>query len=59
MGDIRGGSTRARNILQHNLAWMKGSRFRDGLSEKGKQMLDRLLRMEAGVSEDLGYSLRG
>jgi len=57
MGDIRGGSTRARNVLQHGLLWMKEDRFRDTLDEKGKRMLDSLIEMQNSVKEDVGYSL--
>jgi hypothetical protein len=59
MGDIRSGSTRARNILQHGLEWMKEPRFRDGLDERGKQMLERLIQMDAAVEGDVGFSLKG
>jgi hypothetical protein len=57
MGDIRGGSTRARNVLQHGLLWMKEDRFRDTLDEKGKMMLNSLIEMQNSVKEDVGYSL--
>jgi hypothetical protein len=58
MGDIRGGSSRARNILQHELGWMADDRrFRDGLSQRGVHMLDNLLKMRSGVKSDIGYSL--
>jgi hypothetical protein len=46
IGDTRGGSIRARNILQHELEWMKEEAFRESLNLKGKQMLERLLRMQ-------------
>jgi hypothetical protein len=57
MGDIRGGSSRARNVLQHGLDWMKEDAFREGLDDRGRSMLDRLLEMQAGVRTDVGYSL--
>lgn len=57
MGDTRGGSSRARNILQHGLNWMKGDEFRSGLSERGKLMLSRLIEMQKYVNGDVGYSL--
>ncbi|KIM64483.1 hypothetical protein SCLCIDRAFT_115195 [Scleroderma citrinum Foug A] len=42
MGDIRGGSVRARNVLQHGLEWMKEARFVSQLSERGQGMLRRM-----------------
>ncbi|KAG1796384.1 uncharacterized protein HD556DRAFT_1441686 [Suillus plorans] len=57
MGDIRGGSTRAKNVLQHGLLWMTEDRFRDRLNERGKRMLQALIDMKNGVQGDLGYSL--
>jgi hypothetical protein len=58
MGDIRGGSLRARNILQHELGWMADDRrFREGLSQRGVHMLENLLKMRSGVRGDIGYSL--
>jgi hypothetical protein len=57
VGDIRGGTSRARNILQHGLKWMEGEQFRETLDEKGKRMLDNLIRMRGQVGErDVGYS---
>jgi len=56
MGDTRGGSTRARNVLQHGLLWMTEDRFRDQLSERGKRMLRALIDMKEGVKGDVGYS---
>jgi hypothetical protein len=59
MGDIRGGSTRARNVLQHELGWMaEDARFRAGLSSRGMHMLDNLIRMRNGVAGEVGYSLK-
>jgi hypothetical protein len=49
MGDTRGGSTRARNVLQHGLLWMTEDRFRDQLSERGTRMLQALIDMKEGV----------
>ena len=57
MGDTRGGNSRARNILQHGLNWMKEDTFRDGLDARGKAMLDRLIEMRESVDGDVGYSL--
>lgn len=57
MGDVRGGSTRARNVLQHGLLWMKEDRFRKTLNERGKRMLDRLVQLQESVNGDAGYSL--
>ncbi|TFK35031.1 hypothetical protein BDQ12DRAFT_612294 [Crucibulum laeve] len=61
MGDARGGSTRARNILQHNLEWMKGSSFRETLPDnRSWGMLDRLIRMqESADGSKFAYSLAG
>lgn len=58
MGNVKGGSTRARNILQHGLNWMKDNQFREGLNERGKAMLDRLIEMKK-ENIDVGYSLSG
>lgn len=57
MGDTRGGNSRARNILQHGLNWMKEDKFRDGLDTRGRAMLERLIAMHESVSGDVGYSL--
>ncbi|THH05551.1 hypothetical protein EW145_g4714 [Phellinidium pouzarii] len=60
MGDTRGGSSRARNVLQHGLRWMRESCFRDTLPEgRAKDMLERLLIMESGFGADgkVQYSL--
>ena len=59
MGDARGGSTRARNILQHGLEWMKGEGFRETLSLEGKQMLDRLVRLQELHDKPIEYALEG
>ncbi|KAG9312562.1 hypothetical protein JVU11DRAFT_6958 [Chiua virens] len=59
MGDIRGGSTRARNVLQHGLQWMKEPQFRETLDEVGQRMLDALVQMQISVKGDVGYSLSG
>jgi hypothetical protein len=59
MGDTRGGPSRARNVLQHGLNWMKEDRFHDGLNDRGKAMLSRLVEMQKGVNGDVGYSLDG
>lgn len=60
MGDTRGGSERARNILQHDLEWMKEEAFRESLNVKGRQMLERLLRMQKEFhGKEIEYSLEG
>jgi hypothetical protein len=56
MGSIHGGNTRARNILQHGLGWMTEDRFKEGLDERGKAMLERLIQMKEGAGE-VGFSL--
>ncbi|KAI5122409.1 hypothetical protein M0805_002959 [Coniferiporia weirii] len=60
IGDTRGGSARARNVLQHGLRWMREPRFRDSLPEgRAQDMLDRLLKMEGSLGTDgkIQYSL--
>lgn len=57
IGCTRGGCTRARNILQHGLAWMEGEQFRDTLNDTGNEMLERLMRMKNDAG-DVGYSLQ-
>ena len=60
MGDTRGGSARARNILQHDLEWMKEEGFRESLNLNGMQMLERLLRMQEEFhGKEIKYSLAG
>ncbi|KAF5375833.1 hypothetical protein D9615_008237 [Tricholomella constricta] len=61
MGNVQGGSTRARNVLQHGLKWMKEEAFRESLdgNAKGKAMLDRLVDMQGRSVGDVGYSLGG
>lgn len=56
MGDAKGGVTRARNILQHGLHWMKDEKFRSQLDERGKHMLELLLKMQEEAG-DTGHSL--
>ncbi|EPS96329.1 hypothetical protein FOMPIDRAFT_1038193 [Fomitopsis schrenkii] len=56
IGDTRGGATRARNILQHGLLWMKEPRFREALDERGQKMLGRLVKLQESVNGALGYS---
>lgn len=56
MGDVRGGSSRARNVLQHGLNWMEAENFRNGLDGKSKAMLDRLIAMRNSAGE-VGFSL--
>ena len=55
MGSVRGGSSRARNVLQHGLDWMTEPRFRNTMNDRGKAMLDRLVAMKEGAGE-VGYS---
>ena len=57
MGEVRGGPARARNILQHGLTWMKEDKFRDTLDERGKKMLERIVRLQESVPGEVGYSL--
>ncbi|KAI0641757.1 hypothetical protein C8Q79DRAFT_919086 [Trametes meyenii] len=57
MGEVRGGPARARNILQHGLEWMKEDRFADTLDERGKKMLERVVKLQETVNGDIGYSL--
>ncbi|KAF8656142.1 hypothetical protein AX16_002744 [Volvariella volvacea WC 439] len=57
LGNTKGGSVRARNILQHDLQWMKEERFRKWLDEKSRNMLDRLLKMQE-ENPNVGYSLQ-
>ncbi|KAI0247337.1 hypothetical protein BJV78DRAFT_1246615 [Lactifluus subvellereus] len=59
VGDTRGGSTRARNILQHGLEWMGEDAFRDTLSPEGRQMLERLVKMQELHGKEIEYSLEG
>ena len=55
MGEVSGGPTRARNILQHGLEWMKEERFKATLDERGKKMLERILQLQENV-KDVGWS---
>ncbi|OCH85383.1 hypothetical protein OBBRIDRAFT_838987 [Obba rivulosa] len=57
MGSTRGGTSRARNVLQHGLLWMKEDTFRAGLDERGRAMLANLIKMQESVNGDVGYSL--
>ncbi|KIO33237.1 hypothetical protein M407DRAFT_234400 [Tulasnella calospora MUT 4182] len=71
MGDTRGGENRARNILQHDLRWIKTphmARMLEVLDQKDggirSQMVQRLIQLaDATAGEDgsrsLGYSLEG
>ncbi|KAJ3509579.1 hypothetical protein NLJ89_g5148 [Agrocybe chaxingu] len=60
IGDANGGSTRARNVLQHGLDWMKGPEFRDSLpTEDAKVMFEKLLAMYNTTDRDrIGFSLQ-
>lgn len=59
VGDVRGGSIRARNVLQHDLEWMRGDEFRVSLPEntRTRKMLDNLLNMQKSNGK-IGYSLQ-
>lgn len=57
IGDTRGGSSRARNVLQHGLGWMKDDAFREGLNTRGQDMLARLIEMQETFDGKLEYSL--
>ncbi|KZV94666.1 hypothetical protein EXIGLDRAFT_834866, partial [Exidia glandulosa HHB12029] len=62
MGDARGGSTRARNILQHSLEWMREDRFSSSLQGRSRSMWERLMKMDEtarGDGASMGYSLAG
>jgi len=58
MGETSGGSTRARNILQHGLNWMKEDSFSNTLQAgRPRDMLKRLVQMQEGFKEsEIGYS---
>jgi len=59
IGDTSGGSSRARNVLQHGLNWMKDDRFKAGLNGKAKAMLDRLIKMQETANGNIVYSQVG
>lgn len=60
VGNVRGGSIRARNVLQHGLQWMTEDNFSSQLGERGREMIRRLVAMQKGVEgQALGYSLNG
>ncbi|KAH7333575.1 hypothetical protein B0J17DRAFT_675907 [Rhizoctonia solani] len=71
MGDIRGGSRRARMILQHKVDWVRGDAFTSTFQSEGSSnddavatrlrgMRDRLLTMADAVKgQDLEYSQQG
>ena len=56
MGEVRGGPSRARNILQHRLGWMKEEPFKETLDERGRRMLEKIVRLQESIRE-VGYSL--
>lgn len=69
MGNSRGGAARARNILQHDLRWMRDKEFQEsfkdssvegegGEKERLTRMWKLLLEMEkaSGGAEKVGYS---
>ncbi|KAK2464950.1 hypothetical protein APHAL10511_003026 [Amanita phalloides] len=66
IGDVRGGATRARNVLQHGLDWIKSKEFRrsidsianDKVRSRALTMWATLLKMQENAdAEKLGYSL--
>lgn len=60
MGDTRGGSTRARNVLQHGLEWMKEDRFVETLPPgRARDMWEKLIELEKGTGGKIEYSLEG
>ncbi|KAJ1300743.1 hypothetical protein OPQ81_002386 [Rhizoctonia solani] len=70
MGDIRGGSRRARMILQHKVDWVRGDAFLstfetegspgDGVATRLRGMRDRLLALADSVDgQELEYSQQG
>ncbi|EJD36899.1 hypothetical protein AURDEDRAFT_116990 [Auricularia subglabra TFB-10046 SS5] len=62
MGDARGGSARARNILQHGLAWMREEQFASTLQGRARGMWERLVEMDDKARAAGGaveYSLDG
>ncbi|KAJ3071212.1 hypothetical protein HDU98_005658 [Podochytrium sp. JEL0797] len=57
MGTVNGGSHRARNILQHGVAWMREERFKETLPERLYPMYDNLIRLaNQNEGKDLGFS---
>jgi hypothetical protein len=61
MGNSKGGPSRAKNILQHGLEWMKGESFRLSLpSDSSRAMLDKLIAMynRNPLGSDIEYSLQ-
>lgn len=61
MGDIRGGFSRARNILQHGLSWMKDPAFGQTFPEgPAKMMLKNLVVMHDSAPQEMSskYSLK-
>ncbi|KAG9005286.1 hypothetical protein FRB94_000411 [Tulasnella sp. JGI-2019a] len=59
MGDARGGGKRARNILQHDLRWMRKDTFLDSLPKEGptRAMRRKLVDMASTVDgKEVGYS---
>lgn len=60
MGDSRGGSIRARNVLQHGLDWIKEDKFVETLPEgRARGMWQKLIDMEAASGGKREYSLQG
>lgn len=63
MGDARGGAIRARNILQHGLAWASEPSFGEVLENcvggRAPVMRQRLLQMANHSNDTHKYSLRG
>lgn len=63
MGDARGGSGRARNVLQHGLEWMREERFSAPLEGRSRSMWERLVQMDEAARREngghVGYSQDG
>ncbi|KZS95274.1 hypothetical protein SISNIDRAFT_452631 [Sistotremastrum niveocremeum HHB9708] len=56
MGNCQGGSFRARNILQHDVSWMKGEVFRATLHGRAQKMWEKLIKMESEAGGTIVYS---
>lgn len=58
MGDVRGGTSRARNVLQHGLTWMRTDAFLESLpTGRAQDMLSRLHEMQRQAGGEVGFSL--
>lgn len=56
MGTIQAGAERAKNILQHEMEWVRDVRYEGRLEEMRKNLVN--MRDKVGEAE-LGYSLKG